>query len=97
MNHHLLSDILEMIECDHQVDSLSVLVNGRGYVAKPTIDGVRVSLYHDDLECSVVRVIVWEKNMILSESSINDPFNGELVAIFVNSTIACLADRAEVK
>jgi hypothetical protein len=97
MNIHLLADILEMIDCSHQVDSLEVSANGRGVVAKPNIDGVRVSLYHDDLECSVVRVLVWEKNMILCESSINDPFNGELVAEFVNAVLVRMADRDEVK
>jgi hypothetical protein len=45
----------------------------------------------------VVRVLVWEKNMILCESSINDPFNGELVAEFVNAVLVRMADRAEVK
>jgi hypothetical protein len=94
---HLLSDILEMLDCDHQIDSLAIAGNGTGRFAKPTIDGVRVSLHHDDLDCAVVRVIVWDKNMILCESEINDPFNGELVAEFVNAVLVRMADRVEVK
>lgn len=91
---HLLSDILEMLECSHYVSDMSIAGNGTGRFAKPTIDGVRVSLYHDDLECSIIRVIIWDKFSIVSESSINDPFHGELVAEFVSAVIARMAVAA---
>lgn len=89
-NGMLLGDIIEMLSASHEVLDTHIAGNGIGRFARPTVDGVAVSLYHDDVKSTTVRVIVWRgarSGSILAESEIRDPFDGELVAEFIGAVL----------
>lgn len=88
---HLLSDIQEMLAAEHDVADIFIAGNGSVRFARPIVDGVRVDLRHEDLEGHVIEVTVWDRNMILTEATILDVFEGELVAEFVRSVVARMA------
>jgi hypothetical protein len=87
----ILADIIEMVECDHAVTEVS------SFFTKPDLSGVakkfsvgdlkfRIAL--DDIEVPNYRVIVMQsQGCLLAKSTINDLFNGELVATFINAFI----------
>lgn len=95
-NRYLLADIAEMLEIQNAV---STPHRDGGYRTSFDIAGMHVWIHQQDLECSSIRVLVTtlDQRKFVCESTIDDRFNGELVAEFIQSVAVRYADRVEVK
>ena len=96
MNRYLLSDIAEMLEIPNAAPAPH---RDGGYYASFDIAGMHVWIPQQDIECSSIRVLVTtlDQRKFVCESTIDDRFNGELVAEFVQAVAVRYADRVEVK
>jgi hypothetical protein len=96
MNRYLLADIAEMLELP---DAAPMPHRDGGVHSVFETDGIRVWMHHDDLECSTVRIVITtaDRRQQITEATINDCFNGELVAEFVRSFCIRYVDLAQVK
>jgi hypothetical protein len=96
MNRYLLADIAEMLEMPN---AAPMAHRDGGLYSSFDVSGMHVWMHHDDLECSTVRVLVMtiERRELITEATIDDRFNGELVAEFVQAVAVRYADRVEVK
>jgi len=88
---NVLDDIVEMVECDHAVTEVSPFLGKpdlSGVAKKFTVGDLKFRIALDDIEVPNYRVIVMQsQGCLLAESTINDLFNGELVATFINAFI----------
>jgi len=89
-NRYLLADIAEMLEI---AEAAPAPHREGGYYASFDISGMRVWIHQSDIECSTIRVVVAaaDTQKFVCESTIDDRFNGELVAEFVQAVAARFA------
>jgi hypothetical protein len=96
MNRYLLSDIAEMLETPEAAPAPH---RDGGLLSIFEFQGMRVTLTHDDLESTTIRVSIisadWRR--FITDSTIHDCFNGELVAEFIQSVAVRNAELVEVK
>lgn len=89
-NRYLLADIAEMLELQHAAPAPH---RDGGLYASFDMAGMHVWIHQQDLECSSIRVLIStaDQRKFVSESTIDDRFNGELVAEFIQSVAARFA------